>query len=552
MTALRWYQRTNDGHIAEFPGRVRRMTPQLVTHADEGSVGSCRLSVDDPNADFAIRGHRKVYALHPDIDPDEDISAGVVYVGYTGDRDHVGDLAESPEIGRTIDMALYDLNTVLERRFLTDRDAARPAETDLQRIAWLLGEHVMDLIDDSSLVATTGGVMMDETDYKKQSAAAVLSDCRQQSGRDSFVVNLKQTPDADGDPCLFSLFYDFTEAEVLETDLRISNDPADANADTFQPANETKLHIDPAQVYSGCIVDYAGGYVYVKRPQTATDFALGGRDTTFSAPNVKNASTARARGLRYLSSLATEQHTVSTSIVVRGAQLNRLQAGFRVQFKNTHFVPEGYAEFVWMRALNRTVRELGDDQFEIAVELTRDIASPAFSSDSGGILYRGTLMGPSGQLFFDSSGDAPEAGLPADPTTGLIEMLSDPDEGGGADRPFYGIKINGTGTVDGELFATWAGVEVGIGTEYTITLALAVNGTVVASTISVVGIPVGAGGFLAFASGGLLLNFAGIDVVPDDVLTAVMACSPPMPMFTVPAGAGQGGERLVISGGTLV
>jgi hypothetical protein len=47
--------------------------------------------------------------------------------------------------------------------------------------------------------------------------------------------------------------------------------------------------------------------------------------------------------------------------------VNELMQGMRVQVKASHL--PGYEDFVWMRCLNRTVRELNEDEYAIEVEL---------------------------------------------------------------------------------------------------------------------------------------------------------------------------------------
>ena len=68
-----------------MPGRVRAGSLNLVTHAEQGSVGSCSLEIVDTAGDFSIRGHRKVFLQEQDalLDPQR----GVFYVGYTADVD---------------------------------------------------------------------------------------------------------------------------------------------------------------------------------------------------------------------------------------------------------------------------------------------------------------------------------------------------------------------------------------------------------------------------------------------------------------------------------
>jgi hypothetical protein len=53
-------------------------------------------------------------------------------------------------------------------------------------------------------------------------------------------------------------------------------------------------------------------------------------------------------------------------------------------------------------------------------------------------------------------------------------------------------------------------------------------------------------------TGNQTVTVSDLAVEPDDVITAHLSCSPPtMPFFRTPAGTGQVGERLEITGGSL-
>jgi hypothetical protein len=132
---------------------------------------------------------------------------------------------------------------------------------------------------------------------------------------------------------------------------------------------DAKLDISPSRVYSGVVVDYDGGWVYVERDTTVEEFRR--RDTTMSAPNVKSAATARKRGQRYLRDLATEEHVISVAILVGPEQLNSARAGQRLLVKFSHLGPF-YRDWTWLRAIHRTTRELTPEVYELSFQLTTD------------------------------------------------------------------------------------------------------------------------------------------------------------------------------------
>jgi hypothetical protein len=112
-------------------------------------------------------------------------------------------------------------------------------------------------------------------------------------------------------------------------------------------------------------VQYDGGTAYVNNLATQTAFAR--RDAVSPAENVKTAAKATARGTRYLAAIATEEDVITTSIQVPLASVNLLREGMRVSFRATHL--PGYETPVYMRVLNRTVKQDSELTYSIKMEL---------------------------------------------------------------------------------------------------------------------------------------------------------------------------------------
>jgi hypothetical protein len=375
--------RDNDGDIVEITSRVQFLGDNngidgFVQHAEEGTTGKSTMRVDDEDSTFTVRGHRIIFSKETAAAADD--FGGVFGVGYTGVRDveagHPWD-----GLGRVWSIEIDDINTVLARRKLLT-DAKRPAETDVARAQWIFNRpELLSAITDDTYLSTADPVQMSKADYTKQSPADVLDDIAQQSGKNWYVMNIT-------DAFTFSLWYGHDALDTFTADVRISNHPDDlAEPDVYAPADGTKISIDPTRIASGVIVDHDKGYVYRTRPATATDFAIGGRDLTMWAPNVKTRDEAIARAERYLVDLSTEEYTIATGIVVDAADVNIVRQGHRIQARLT-WSDDGGGWF-WTRILARTVRPLSPGptgaRYEIAMELAVLGPVPAPSPCEGGI-----------------------------------------------------------------------------------------------------------------------------------------------------------------------
>jgi len=531
---FRYYFRNDDGDMEEFTDRVqvgwanRPGTTGLVMNAEEGSVGSSELQVEDPDGDFFISGHRAVIVIESDADYDD--YGGIVYSGYTTQRVYQRD-AERLEAARTIALSLVDINSIFERRIQVGAENKRPAETDVERVEWLLTTNEAALIDDDQYFSTDGPFDMDAVDYRGQGFRQIFDDVSQQSGKNWYLW-----PSLGG----YSLWYGPRGTDDFSSEVLISNDLADLSAyeyegNIYAPAIESKLTRDPSRVYSGTYLAYASSFVYVQRESTAEAFAR--RDSFTSAPNVKTKAKATTRANRILSDIDTEEDVISTAIIVRRTQVNAVIQGQRLQVKFTHF--PGYEDWTWVRVLNRTVRELGPDQIELAMELSPEEpvdTGGGGASNTYGILRRSWNTGPYPTCHWHFPGDNPEAGYAYEPTVGLITPYSDSDSLGWAPYIYIGWLIGGTGTIDVTYFNTTIGV-----TPTTVTFNITKNYIPIASEVQ-------AG---AVGNDGLV-TATGISVVPGDLIGATVLFDPQSTPFAMsPRGTGQAGERLEITGGNL-
>jgi hypothetical protein len=545
---IKWYYRNLEGvsvemtHRVQFAGSAEEGTDGMVVNAEEGTVARASVRVDDPEGTFDVAGHRIVWAQETEAEDDD--YGGVMGVWYTSVRDVV-EGHPWDGVGRVWTLELDDLNTVLDRRIMLGADCNRPAETDVARMQWLLATSELNIIDDiTTYVSTANPVQMAANDYRKAKGRDVIDDCAQQSGKNWYVINLNFAGH-------YVMWYGASSLETYESDAVISNVAEDIAAGAYAPADDSKLRLDPSRVFDKVVVDYKNGYEVVSRPQTAVDFAIGGRDTTMAAPHVTTAAAARARGHRYVNSLATEEFTITTAIIVDAEDVNIAYWGQRIQVRFS-WMPRGFDTLTWMRIVNRTVRPLAPavgaepGKYEIAMELIGDAPAAGAGGVAFGVLYQS--QGGNGDITrFGSTGDDPAPGYLERPKGALIsyvQNLSAPNPG----WTYEGFEIDGTGTVDVLLYLTTLGVYDG---DRDVVYSILLNGSVVASVTNGVSLPPDQS--LFYIADEATVTISDLAVVPGDIITAQVTCLPTAAaFFRTPAGTGQSGERLEITGGTLV
>jgi len=541
---FRYWYRDNDGVITEFTDRVDRKEHPFegTTNADEGSVGNATFYIDDPDGDFLIRTHRKIFVTSTVA---ETSSNRTVWVGYSN---LVRTVRKDPWSGRarTLIVEAVDLNTILSRRIMTGKDTARPAETDVARVQWAEATNEGSLIDDDSYIQTDHTVQMDAAPdaYLGQEFINVLSNAANMAVKNYFVFNLDTGDSNTGDYNLYRLWYGLDSSTAFTSSIRFTNVEADVDASTWMVFTDSEIERTGERVHSGAYVPYQGSYVYVQRAQTAADFAQ--IDRALNGENIKTAAKAKAMATAQLNDHATEEERITVTVRLPEAKVNALHAGQRCQIKLVH--SDNQTDYTWCRPLRRTVKERpGTDTVDITYVLAVPRPETAAAATSGVLdEAHGPYQVSEGAdlIYFKGSGDSPPAGWPSQPTAGLVSILTDASPPN-ANWANYGWQMDGTGTVDALFRASAAGVK-GNGT-YTVTWAIRLNGAVVASEDVVV-----TGTGLAYWSDQTEVTVAALAVSTGDKLTATVSCNPAMPgAIVVPGGVGWASERFEITGGTL-
>jgi len=537
--AFRYWYRDNDGVITEFTDRVdvKEHPLEVTIHADEGSVGMSTITIDDPDGDFLIRNHRKIFVT---TTVGETSTNRTVFVGYSQSIRTVRMEPWSSRARRII-VDVADLNTVLARRIMTGKDTSRPAETDVARVQWLEATNEGSLIDSTTLIQTADPVNMDDAPdaYLGQEFINVLSDCANQAGKNYYLTNIDTADSNTGDYNVFHLWYGADSGTAYASSIKLTNVAADVGTDVWMVFADNEIERAGERVHSGGYLAYQGSYAYVQRQSTAQSFAQ--IDRAINGENVRTKAKAIARINRELTDHAVEEERITAKVRIDESRVNALREGHRVQVKLSH--SDNQTDWTWCRVLRRTITEIpGTGKVDVTYVLSAP-AEAAAAATVYGILRQS--KGPfENTVYWSFPGDSPHAGYPLQPTTGLLEPGSDPDPPN-ATWPYTGWKVTGTGTVDVTLFLTATGVLID-NINYTITWAITLNGTIVASEVT------NAQGFLKGWADEQTVTVTGLSVAPDDVIGASLTCDPPtMPFFMTPYATGQAGERLEITGGTL-
>lgn len=341
----------------DVSGALRRgSVAGLIERAELGSTGISSIVLDDPDGTLghssdAILGLKQIWVDETDCPAGDQR----IYTGFIADRKYRRGDSLITGVARKIDVTLVDANEILTERILhlgfgadPAQPCDRPAETDFERIAWLLITGYVRAVFDLGLVASTGPVNMDACDYSGQKPADVMNDCSQQSGRNHFVYFDEASE-------TYGLFYDFNNAAVYSSSLRISNVLADVdNVTTFAPQPDAELTRDPSRVSAGVYMPFSGGTTYQELLGTAVTYAF--RDAAAPSSNVTTLTNAEIRADRYLAENATEEDRITPcTIKLPKAKVTGIKAGHRILAKFSHL--PGMTGYTWCRILTRTVKQ---------------------------------------------------------------------------------------------------------------------------------------------------------------------------------------------------
>lgn len=352
---------------SDWVGRIRLGSGfQLVEAAESGTFAMSQVQVDDPASELDIVGHHSFRTIETAC------SWRTLFRGYFADRTvrRGADPTSSLRTGvaRVWDCTVIDANAVLQFEVIRGSTGKRPAETDTQRLAWLLGSSHKGPIGSSDANVLGYDVDLDKADYRGLTMADVLADCASASGANFFAA-------WDEDHDEYRLHYYRPTRSFFSSSLAISNVLSDVDGDTvFAPSADARMMRDPSRVYSGVYYRYGERESAVFEESATVLAAIGHRrEVAEGDGSVRTAARATAKAQRYLSEAETDLDKVSVTLrKVPPNRVNLIRAGHRVQVRFSHL--PGLTSWTWLRVTRRTVAQDGEDQLHYRIDL--ELADP--------------------------------------------------------------------------------------------------------------------------------------------------------------------------------
>lgn len=353
---------------------VRYLGWSLTERAERGQVGAATVIIDDELGTYLPPAQKLVTVVESAASPT------LMFKGYVAERTTTADQRVPGQ--RQWLVTFEDLQVLIDDRIITDgMNGNRPAETDRNRIRWLLGAieggacTVLSSpgITQGELIAVGDAVDMDKTDYRGKTARDVLEDCSQKSGANFYLYDIGSG---------IKLFYDLASASSFASTVYLSDSAADVNSTSVFAIVNPEYSYDPSRVYSRLRVRYKAGSTVQVNNQTGSNFRV--RETYKRWMRIKTAAKADQQADKWLNHAATETRSLKCSVIMPAAYVNTIRAGHILSIKLTRHGFTGYENW---RVLGRTVSPLNDVTYRVDLELrdkvkpTRFFAGPDVSVD---------------------------------------------------------------------------------------------------------------------------------------------------------------------------
>lgn len=495
----------------------------FVSAAERGAIGRGGIVIEDPDGTLDFSAWRNFTVDDTDATPTR------VWTGRIIDRDIGRGNQPTAGVAHTYNCRLEDQNGLLHMVLnrLIDNDAKRPAETDVERVTWLLTSRALTgIVFDEGLVSALNPGAFLASDCRRRFADDVMAEMAPSAVKNFFVYR----DETSGNP---ALFYDKDEATVWPATIAISNDRADEDSNTvFFPDEDAKVgRGDPADgPYTGVDMNWNGGNIFAESASTITAYGMR-REFVYDNPRVGLLATAQAQILAWLNVHAGETDFISVSLLLPATHVNTVYAGQEIDVKFVH-IP-GYEDFVTTRVRRRNARPVVSGKWQLDLELWVPSVPADDATADGECTPEASVAQLQGEnrngtgpntydFIWNNTGDNPDAGHAPLPLTGLLAYHL--PAGTGA----TGIEALGSGDLTVTLLADVALVASGT---YTAQWQVLKNGLPVLSEGHVTT------GGLRFESWTTSPLVGVVSVVPGDILTVQYIDSNPAGgIATFPAG----------------
>lgn len=337
-----------------------------LSSAADGTMAQGAIILDDPEGNIELR------TWMPVIVEESACSQPRLFTGYIASFvEKRGRYTQGP--GREIDITLNDQNVLLSLRIGTDGTTDRPAETDTERLAWLIDSAILDGIVFDTGFITGADRHFDAANLHGKTASEILIELAGPRGQ-IFFAFWDPTEDKVG------LFYDQPTAVTFTSILSFSNVPGeydatltDTEATVYAPRLDEERTVTGEDVYGNIRYQYKGGVYYAPNPTTQSTYfpsPLLTRGINIENDTVGSPTTAKTFGDRLLQGpYASERSTIAFSSIVPAFQVGHILAGQRVQLHFSHIT--GFQDdFVFTRVETLTVAPIEGNPAFYEVYLT--------------------------------------------------------------------------------------------------------------------------------------------------------------------------------------
>lgn len=372
-----------------IPNRVRLDGVKgLPSAAWYGEAMTAGLEIDDPDGDLDLVGWHTFTA-----DETADTAHPRIFSGWlTGRRISRGRYRTGA--GRVWECDIIDQNALFSFEVFRASSAKRPAETDIERVAWARASAPMagTPVADNGLFNTTDNpVSFGAADYVTQVPGELFASVAGTSGKNFFAY----WDDAAEE---LSIFYDLVGSNPA-AGIQVSNVLADVdNVDVFFPYVDAVLDRSPERIATGILFGYQGGnYVYTRDEDLIgpTEFSPDNwlRDEVYRTDRVGLQATAESLAAEMLASRAVEWDTVRVTVRVPAAKCNAIRAGDLLTCRFTHL--PGYDPETPVPVIRRNVVPSPGrrDSYDVSLELSAATSNRGPGAGTGGTPGDGPYTG---------------------------------------------------------------------------------------------------------------------------------------------------------------
>lgn len=344
---------------------VRYQSWSLTECAQRGQVGAATLTIDDTLGTYLPPAQKAITVVESSATPTR------LFTGYVAER--TTSTFQMPPGQRQWVVTVEDLNVLFDDRIITNAmNGNRPAETDRDRVRWLLGLTEGAACTVLSSPGITSGVLhgagddvdMDKTDYRGKTARDVLEDCAQKSGANYFLYDIGSG---------IKLFYDVGTNATFTSTAYLSDAAADVDSTTVFPISNPEYSYDPSRVYSRLRIRYKAGSTTQALDTTGSNFRV--RETYKRWMRAKTETKATAQANKWLAQAATETRSLKCSTIMPAAYVNLIRAGMLIGIKLTRHGFTGYENW---RITSRTITQLNDVTYKVDLVLKDKVKPTRF------------------------------------------------------------------------------------------------------------------------------------------------------------------------------